>query len=36
MWSYLEQFSYDASVALEEELGGKPDFIIGEKDSGLR
>ena len=29
MWPYLERFSYDASLALEEELGEKPDFIIG-------
>ena len=29
VWPYLEQFSYDAAVALEEELGEKPDFIIG-------
>ena len=34
MWPYLEQFAYDAAVELREELGAKPDFIIGNYSDG--
>ena len=34
VWPYLEQFAYDAAVELQEELGEKPDFIIGNYSDG--
>ena len=34
VWPYLEQFAYDAAIELQEELGEKPDFCIGNYSDG--
>lgn len=34
IWAYLETFAQDAAMALQTELRGKPDFIIGNYSDG--
>ncbi|KAK9808274.1 hypothetical protein WJX73_006327 [Symbiochloris irregularis] len=34
VWPYLEQFAMDVAPQLQEELGGKPDLIIGNYSDG--
>lgn len=34
LWPYLERFAHDARIALQSELAGKPDLIIGNYSDG--
>ena len=34
VWPYLEQFTLDVSKAILEDLGGKPDLLIGNYSDG--
>ena len=36
MYPYLEQFTMDVARELRKELGGRPDFIIGNYSDGAR